>query len=115
MNKMRWIIIIIFALSLTGCVVENESMQGCIEKAEWQGDYYYVYFEGGRRYKFNENPPIPLNHGNEVIITTNSCYSNRGNNLFVKVERVNKSQRLATGDITICPRCQYTLRKGIDY
>ncbi len=106
----RTIIIVLILMStlvLTGCI-KNESMQGCIEKAEWGKDFYYVYFEGGRRYKFNEGPPIPLNPGDEVIITTNSYYANNGNNEFVEVKRVEKGTSTSK-NMTICPRCQYTI------
>ena len=109
--RIKWIFIIILALSLTGCHTPDESMQGRIVKAEWQGEHFYVYFEGGRRYEFNENPPVALNPGDNVVITTDMNYSNSGRNKFVKIERIGVSGMVMNGEITICPRCQYTIEK----
>jgi len=106
---MRWIIIIIFVLLLTGCEFKNEKIQGCIKEAKWEGKDYIVDFEDDRRYIFEENPPVSLNPGDNVIITTDRYYSNTGNNEFVEVEKVDAFQRPATGRMTICPRCQYTI------
>ena len=123
--NMKWVIILVIimgTLCLVGCQA-GKIMEGRVERITYGGRNCLIEFDDGRKRQFVEMPEIPIHKGDYIIISYSVCTSNHSGDHIISISKKGYSinERHITmdnstlGKIIMCPRCQHSLRKGVDY
>lgn len=121
MNKKIYAVLIA-VLFLAGC----STIEGIVEDVKREGELAIVTFQDGRVMRFkdalDEFIPIGKYAKFEYSDANNALcevYDRDGNVVTVeKIEKGNYLSRLEKkidSNLLLCPRCQYTMKKGVDY
>ena len=131
MKKQLYLIVLLLCIIfLAGC----SSTIGKVASVEYKANNKtIIQFEDGRTYTFTNRPDKPIHEGAYITIeymentigiqissiTDHSDHAGNSNCPAHKYKLQSKPRKSHSSksnlDIIICPRCQHTLRKGVDY
>lgn len=112
----RAILIVGILLCLAGC----STTTGTVDSVQYEPESTVIKFTDGRIYKSSNKPDVSVMPGDRITIeymdsTTYKgqidIYHIRHEGVLIKAEDANMTRP----DLIICPRCQYSLKKGQDY